>query len=336
MVVQEVALYANSCTVGPRIHFASLPTTNSNLDTVSSVLVFSLQLCLNSTGLPPALASKTTSMDETAVAMKNRSLRTIRTVGSSILAHCPTGLTVSQELEYLTDASVISPQQLSSVLSQLPEQTVLHAPVITTPTSNGVPTGTLPQPPVSQSANTNIRNEKQESYFGPMQSPQPAPPPAYASAPQLAVARALYPYNPTDAGDVALQPNDEVSVLEYVNAEWWKGRNLRTGQEGIFPRSYVKVQDEKAGTGPAPAPPVPATNYGNMPLDVSQGAVAPADPGQPGKFNGAGKKFGKKLGNAAIFGAVCHDPNRDHLLNKADCLCRVLLSDQTWSTAFSD
>lgn len=68
--------------------------------------------------------------------------------------------------------------------------------------------------------------------------------------------------------------------------------------EGIFPRSYVNVIGEK---GAAPPPPAP-TNYGNMPLEVSQSASGPAQPGpdgkNPSKFEEHGKKFGKKMGNA--------------------------------------
>ena len=113
-------------------------------------------------------------------------------------------------------------------------------------------------------------NEKSDSsYFQPpVASPQP-PPPAYnspppqANWPPLAQATALYAYTSSDAGDLELQPNDHITVTEYMNAEWWKGRSARTGQEGIFPRSYVKV-DEKA-------PPASSTtnNYGNAPLEVS-------------------------------------------------------------------
>lgn len=135
-----------------------------------------------------------------------------------------------------------------------------------------------------------------------------APPPAYPSAPAapagppvLAYANALYQYNAQDAGDLALMPNDKVVVTEYMNTEWWKGKNERTGMEGIFPASYVR-KDEKAvmpmqQMQMAPAP----SNYGNMPLDVSNGAQNP--PREPSKGEQQGKKFGKKLGNAAIFGA---------------------------------
>jgi hypothetical protein len=89
------------------------------------------------------------------------------------------------------------------------------------------------------------------------------PPPPVANYPPLAQATALYPYNSTDAGDLELQPNDHITVTEYMNAEWWKGRSTRTGREGIFPRSYVKVIEEKAAALNT------TENYGNAPLEVS-------------------------------------------------------------------
>jgi hypothetical protein len=110
----------------------------------------------------------------------------------------------------------------------------------------------------------------------------------------------MYAYNATDAGDLNLQQHDRVAVTEYMNAEWWKGRNERTGQEGIFPRSYVRVEDKNM-------PPQPST-YGNMPMDVSQGAAGA--PGAEDKKKGMAGKIGGKLGNAAIFGAggkSCND-----------------------------
>ena len=83
-----------------------------------------------------------------------------------------------------------------------------------------------------------------------------------------------------------------------MNADWAKGRNERTGQEGIFPRSYVNIVDEKnAVAAPVNAPP-PPSNYGNMPLDVSQNGGGSAAGGASSKLNQNGKKFGKKLGNA--------------------------------------
>lgn len=49
----------------------------------------------------------------------------------------------------------------------------------------------------------------------------------------------------------------------------------------------------------APAP--PPTNYGNVPLEVSQSGSAPAETdGKGNKVEQHGKKFGKKMGNAGM------------------------------------
>ena len=108
-----------------------------------------------------------------------------------------------QELEFLTDSCIISPQQLSSILSQLPAQTQLHAPI-----QSPVPSTTQPFSNLSL-------NEKTHYSPSPVAAP---PPPAYASGPQvLSLACALYAYTPTDAGDLALQQNDRVQVTEHMN-----------------------------------------------------------------------------------------------------------------------
>ncbi|KAI9376295.1 SH3 domain-containing protein [Aspergillus egyptiacus] len=231
------------------------------------------------------------SQDVFASAMTNRSLRNVRS-----------------ELEFLADASVITRQQLSSILSQLPNSTGTEhqasapaepSPVLQPPVAQPVPSPAPYSPPTAQFANTSL-NEKAQYGANPVNAPPPqqhyaSPPPAYPQAPAiLSIASALYAYTPTDAGDLALYPNDRIQVLEHMNADWWRGRNERTNLEGIFPRSYVKVLDEKAVSTPS--------SYGNMPLEVSQSGSS--SPGKPnGKFEEHGKKFGKKMGNAAIFGA---------------------------------
>ena len=140
-------------------------------------------------------------------------------------------------------------------------------------------------------------SEKQNNFYAPTPSPA-LPPPAYASSPSVATASALYEYHPSDAGDLAIVPNDRIFITEFMNADWAKGRNERTGMEGIFPRSYVNVLDEKSGMGQPPPPPA-QSSYGNMPLDVSQ-AGSSVPPKQASKFEQNGKKFGKKMGNAGM------------------------------------
>ncbi|KAI9698349.1 MAG: hypothetical protein M1820_007511 [Bogoriella megaspora] len=236
--------------------------------------------------------------EELSVAMTNRSLKTIKANGV-------------QELDFLADSSLISPQQYDAIVAQLPHQPAIPAAEAVTPSQP--PSASMNSLSLNHTNTNGSANEKQNGYFNEKQNndfapPSGPPPPAYNNTPPsaLCTASALYAYNPTDAGDLALSPNDRITVTEYMNAEWWKGQNERTGSEGIFPRSYVKVVDEKAPAAPQAV--VPQQNngpmsYGNMPMAVSQGGSGGASQGPPSKTQEQGKKFGKKLGNAAIFGA---------------------------------
>jgi len=54
--------------------------------------------------------------------------------------------------------------------------------------------------------------------------------------------RALYDFQPSEAGELQFRKGDIIAVLESVYKDWWKG-SLR-GQTGIFPLNYVeKLQD---------------------------------------------------------------------------------------------
>ncbi|GAM88495.1 hypothetical protein ANO11243_065280 [Dothideomycetidae sp. 11243] len=225
-------------------------------------------------------------------AMINRSIRAIKA-----------------ELEFLTDASVITPQTLSHILEQIPAQTALHAPlsVGAVPTAAAVPGA--PQPPTNAMQNTHLTDnnlapwQRQQQQQQPSPVPSPAPPPSYgqpppSTMPPLCAAIALYGYKGEDEGDLTLQPNDFIEVTEYMNAEWWKGRSTRTGAVGIFPRSYVRVEEQKHFP---PQQEQQQSGYGNMPLETS--GMGNGTGPVPSKNQEMGKKFGKKLGNAAIFGA---------------------------------
>ena len=144
---------------------------------------------------------------EASIALTNRSLRTIRTVRTPGLQPPPDALTDRlQELEFLADTSVISPEQLSSILAQLPAQTPLHAPL-------QAPANVSTNTPVDQFSNMSMKEQ-----YAPVQTPAPLPPPAYVQTPQiLSIATALYAYQPTDAGDLALQQGDRIQVSEHMN-----------------------------------------------------------------------------------------------------------------------
>jgi len=222
----------------------------------------------------------------------------------------------------LADSSVITPHQLSSFLSQLPAQTSLHAPLRSPkPTSTIAPVQSPVSPPVTQLANHSL-NEKTNSFYAPTPSPA-LPPPAYATAgapASIATASGLYEYHPSDDGDLAILPNDPIFITEFMNADWAKGRNERTGLQGIFPRIYVAVVDDKSAMGTLQPPPPPTpSSYGNMPVDVSQGGSSSA-PGKESKLNANGKKFGKKMGNAGE--SSCRQGNE----GESVVLCRLTIT----------
>ncbi|KAK6530808.1 hypothetical protein TWF281_007645 [Arthrobotrys megalospora] len=208
---------------------------------------------------------------------------------------------VRSELEFLSDTGHITGAQLSAILSNLPPSDL---PATTSALSNShvtraeTPVAAPSPAPVAAVTHTPTFNEKTNPVPTPAYSQAP---PAYTHPPTLSVVTALYQYHASDAGDLALNPGDTINVTEYVNSDWWRGVNPSTGQTGIFPKDYVK---------PAPTNEKEGYGYGNLPLQVANGGssqpapyVPPAEQHQPSKFEEGGKKFGKKLGNAAIFGA---------------------------------
>ena len=50
--------------------------------------------------------------------------------------------------------------------------------------------------------------------------------------------RALYDFQPSEAGELQFKKGDIIAVLESVYKDWWRG-SLR-GQTGIFPLNYVE------------------------------------------------------------------------------------------------
>ena len=102
--------------------------------------------------------------------------------------------------------------------------------------------------------------------------PQPPQPPAPAK-PVLIHARGLYRYQGPDARDLHLDRDDQIAVHQYMNADWWMGTNLRTGQEGIFPRNYVHVEEKRGFPGQQPGY-APSPNQ----MPMQQGPMAPVNP----------------------------------------------------------
>jgi hypothetical protein len=259
---------------------------------------------------------------------------------------------IKNELETLLEKGVISEDVFDSISTQLPAESPLSASATSTPVASLAAAATAtsafprPLPPrnppsvrgpgatvaaaASVLSNLNLAQQPHQAAASapPAYSQTPPPPlparnaPAAAAPekPILAHARALYKYEAADARDVALERDDRIAVYDYVNDQWWMGRNLRTSAEGIFPKTYVMVEHEKPAGHRPPPPPVPGASsmapvsmatLGNVggppahqaPYDPNAPQQSPGEPAQPSKLEQNGKKIGKKLGNAAIFGA---------------------------------
>lgn len=103
-------------------------------------------------------------------------------------------------------------------MPEVPQQTAKSVTPSPSSVAQPQPTPAYYPPPTDSFANTSL-NEKSGGNGVPSYStPPPPPPPAYPPGPAvLSMASALYAYTPTDAGDLALQPNDRVQVLEHMN-----------------------------------------------------------------------------------------------------------------------
>ncbi|KAJ4147528.1 hypothetical protein LMH87_002040 [Akanthomyces muscarius] len=242
---------------------------------------------------------------------------------------------IKNELENLLEKGVIDENVFDTINASLPPESSLSGPLRTTANANGA-SSNIPTPSVAsaspaardngptnpppthgfQNMNLNSTSPAPPSYND---TPAPGVPPRGATAnsgkPVIAHARALYRYGASDARDLSFEKDDRIAIYEYMNQDWWMGMNQRTGQEGIFPRNYVMPeQDYKAPEGYGPPQPqygYPAGPPGQQnpynanvpPMAVAEGGGQQAQDGQGGKAGEYGKKFGKKLGNAAIFGA---------------------------------
>ena len=202
------------------------------------------------------------------------------------------------------EKGVLDDASYENIVNLLPDETSLRGPGGAARSHNATPAAATP-PPAEPAAPPAYSQTGPPAL--PVRSEPPAPPPP--TKPVLTNARALYKYAGSDQRDLSFERDDQIAVHEYMNADWWMGRNLRTGQEGIFPQNDVQVE-EKQMWPPAPAgPPVQAAGYHQgpqAPVNPYNSHVPPMAIAQGGGDGGAGqsggsskmeqhgKKFGKK------------------------------------------
>lgn len=73
---------------------------------------------------------------------------------------------------------------------------------------------------------------------------------------------ALYDFDAQGDDELSVKENEELTVVEKENEDWWKVRNS-SGQEGVVPASYVEMTETTPATSssiPTPPPPPPVVN----------------------------------------------------------------------------
>ena len=93
----------------------------------------------------------------------------------------------------------------------------------------------------STASNSQKQPQSSQAPAGSTSQPAAAPQPAMSSGTTAATVsrvRALFDFQPSEAGELQFKKGDVIAVLESVYKDWWKG-SLR-GQTGIFPLNYVE------------------------------------------------------------------------------------------------
>ena len=59
-------------------------------------------------------------------------------------------------------------------------------------------------------------------------------------SPQDQIYIAAYEFHPEEEGELYFKRGDSIQVLDKEDSNWWKGKNVGSGNVGLFPASYVQ------------------------------------------------------------------------------------------------
>ena len=93
------------------------------------------------------------------------------------------------------------------------------------------------QPPTTSASHATSSGEA-TSTSAYQEAPPGQPASSGTTAATVSRVRALYDFQPSEAGELQFKKGDIIAVLESVYKDWWRGA-LR-GQKGIFPLNYVE------------------------------------------------------------------------------------------------
>ncbi|KAL4264042.1 SH3 domain-containing protein [Pleurotus pulmonarius] len=103
------------------------------------------------------------------------------------------------------------------------------------PSAFGPKKNTFAPPPVRR-----VSDNAAEVRNSPPPPPPPAPrPPPIRQQDTGEWAEVIYDYTGDDPGDLSMEANQRIKIVEHTSEDWWTGEI--NGKRGLFPASYVKV-----------------------------------------------------------------------------------------------
>ncbi|KAI8338194.1 SH3 domain-containing protein [Chlamydoabsidia padenii] len=218
---------------------------------------------------------------------------------------------IQKDLILLKDHHVLDDSTLQSILSLLPTMHTNKPPLPTRQSTASPRQSTTDHIPVPIS--TPRLPARRSNGDNPQPTTEKSAPPSYAAATMV---EAIYDYNAEDpTTDLSFRKGDKIQVIEHVNDDWWRG--TLHDRTGIFPQNHVQqlpAQNESpyqmiTPSQPYSYPPPPdmiqhqaasTTTYAYPPppMAVSTGSSVEGQ----GKVSNMAKKFGSRVGEAAVFG----------------------------------
>lgn len=146
-----------------------------------------------------------------------------------------------------------------------------------------LPARNLPPPPVRQVPAASVEEEKEEESEKEADEESAPPAPSLPSRSESKntgkSAIAEYDYEKDENNEIGFAEGDLIVEIDFVDDDWWSGKHSKSGETGLFPSSYVALQnDESNGSAPSPPAPAPApVAASEAKLEKSNGKTAVAE-----------------------------------------------------------
>lgn len=101
-----------------------------------------------------------------------------------------------------------------------------------------------PEPtPISESPAPSLPTRNQTSESSPPSLPSRREPGPVEPKSDKPSATAEFAYEKDEDNEIDFDEGDVIVEIEFVDEDWWSGKNVKTGETGLFPGNYVKLNN---------------------------------------------------------------------------------------------